>query len=52
MSGIEIRTLTRADTAAYAATGFETYGIERKALKLADGRHVDEELRMLELTSG
>jgi ribosomal protein S18 acetylase RimI-like enzyme len=35
--------------AVYAAAGFEVYGVERKALKLADGRYVDEELRMLEL---
>ena len=35
--------------AVYAAAGFELYGIERKALKLADGRYVDEELRVLEL---
>ncbi len=35
--------------ALYGSAGFEVYGIERKALKLADGRYVDEELRMLEL---
>jgi ribosomal protein S18 acetylase RimI-like enzyme len=38
--------------ALYAAAGFEVYGVERKALKLGPGRYVDEELRMLELTSG
>ncbi|HLZ65907.1 MAG TPA: GNAT family N-acetyltransferase [Aliidongia sp.] len=38
--------------AVYAAAGFEIYGVELKALKLADGRYVDEELRMLELTVG
>ena len=39
-------------TRLYAAAGFEIYGIERKALKLADGRYVDEELRVLELGRG
>ncbi|GGF17803.1 N-acetyltransferase [Aliidongia dinghuensis] len=38
--------------AVYAAAGFEVYGVERKALKLTDGRYVDEELRVLELRSG
>jgi len=38
--------------AVYAAAGFALYGVERKALKLADGRYVDEELRVLELGSG
>jgi ribosomal protein S18 acetylase RimI-like enzyme len=37
--------------ALYGAMGFEVYGVERHALKLADGRHIDEELRVLELGS-
>jgi len=35
--------------ALYGAMGFEVYGVERKALKLPDGRYIDEELRVLEL---
>jgi ribosomal protein S18 acetylase RimI-like enzyme len=38
--------------AVYAAAGFVTYGLERHALKLADGRYIDEELRVLELGNG
>jgi ribosomal protein S18 acetylase RimI-like enzyme len=36
----------------YGAMGFEVYGVERKALKLPDGRTIDEELRVLELAVG
>lgn len=57
VEGLEILQLgvgvmNEAAKAVYAAAGFEVYGVERKALKLADGCYVDEELRMLELTSG
>ena len=38
--------------ALYSAMGFELYGMERRALKLANGRYIDEELRVLDLTSG
>ena len=38
--------------ALYGAMGFEVYGVERHALKLASGRYMDEELRMLQLTAG
>ena len=37
--------------ALYGAMGFEVYGVERHALKLADGRTIDEELRVLDLTA-
>ena len=31
----------------YASLGFETYGLERHAAKLADGSYVDEELMVI-----
>jgi ribosomal protein S18 acetylase RimI-like enzyme len=37
--------------AVYETAGFVPYGLERHALKLADGRYVDEELRVLDLTA-
>jgi ribosomal protein S18 acetylase RimI-like enzyme len=57
VEGLEILQLgvgvaNEAAKAVYAASGFVPYGIERKALKLADGCYVDEELRTLELASG
>jgi ribosomal protein S18 acetylase RimI-like enzyme len=33
--------------ALYRALGFEVYGLQRKALKLSDGRYLDEELMVL-----
>jgi RimJ/RimL family protein N-acetyltransferase len=38
--------------ALYGAAGFVPYGVERKALKLQDGRTIDEELRVLDLGGG
>jgi ribosomal protein S18 acetylase RimI-like enzyme len=38
--------------ALYGGMGFEIYGVERHALKLPDGRYIDEELRVLNLTVG
>jgi ribosomal protein S18 acetylase RimI-like enzyme len=38
--------------ALYGAMGFAVYGLERHALKLPDGRYIDEELRVLDLTAG
>ncbi|HEV2676726.1 MAG TPA: GNAT family N-acetyltransferase [Aliidongia sp.] len=57
IEGLEILQLGVAVTnepakALYGAAGFEVFGIERKALRLAPGRYVDEELRMLELAVG
>jgi ribosomal protein S18 acetylase RimI-like enzyme len=57
VEGLEILQLgvgvtNEAAKAVYAASGFVPYGIERKALRLAPGRYVDEELQMLELTAG
>ncbi|MDB5361713.1 MAG: hypothetical protein JWO51_3010 [Rhodospirillales bacterium] len=37
--------------ALYGAMGFEIHGVERHALRLPDGRYIDEELRVLELRS-
>jgi ribosomal protein S18 acetylase RimI-like enzyme len=38
--------------ALYGAMGFAVYGVERHALKLPDGRYIDEELRALDLAVG
>ena len=36
----------------YEAAGFETYGIERRALRLGPARWLDEELMALDLRRG
>jgi ribosomal protein S18 acetylase RimI-like enzyme len=47
---LDVVTTNRAAVALYRSFGFQTYGIEPRALKLDDGRYLDAELMWLPLT--
>jgi len=44
---LAVVTTNGAATSLYRALGFEVYGLQRHALKLGDGRYLDEELMVL-----
>jgi ribosomal protein S18 acetylase RimI-like enzyme len=47
---LSVSTTQQAARALYVALGFELYGLERRALKLPDGKALDEELMVYWLT--